>query len=54
MKKTSSPKSDLHAGMVNRSPSGNSGMTPPKASVNDGARRSSVAATPATLGPRET
>ena len=46
-------KSYMHAGMVNRSPPGDSGMRPPKGSVDDGATRKGVAPTPRTLGPRE-
>lgn len=42
----------MHQGMKNKSPSGDSGMRPPKGSVNDDAVRGSTAPTPATLGPR--
>ena len=43
----------MHAGMKNMSPSGDSGMRPPKGHVNDDATRSGVAPTPRTLGPRD-
>lgn len=46
-------KGNLHEGMKNRSPSGDSGMRPPSSSVNSGAVRKGVAPTPRTLGPRE-
>ena len=49
MKKSSSY---MHSGMKNMSPPGDSGMRPPKGSVNSDPVRSGVAPTPATLGPR--
>lgn len=42
----------MHQGMKNHSPPGDSGMRPPKGSVNDDATRGSTAPTPATMGPR--
>lgn len=39
-------------GLKNMSPPGDSGMRPPKGSVNDKPTREGVAPTPATLGPR--
>ncbi len=45
-------KGYMHEGMTNRSPSGDSGMRPPKGSVNSDPTRSGVAPTPKTLGPR--
>lgn len=42
----------MHEGMSRKSPSGDSGMKPPKGSVNDDATRDAVAKTPGTLGPR--
>jgi hypothetical protein len=47
-----SGKGYMHEGMKNRSPSGDSGMRPPKGSVNSDPTRSGVAPTPKTLGPR--
>ncbi len=43
----------MHEGMKNMSPPGDSGMRPPKGSVNSNPTRDSVAPTPKTLGPRE-
>ena len=43
----------MTAGMKNMSPPGDSGMRPPKGSVNQGSTRSGVAPTPRSLGPRE-
>lgn len=53
MKSSNKSVGDLHKGLSNRSPAGDSGMRPGKGSVNDGATRGGVAATPKTLGPRE-
>jgi hypothetical protein len=46
-------KGYMHAGMKNMSPSGDSGMKPPKGHVDDHATRSRIAPTPRSLGPRE-
>lgn len=46
-------KGYMHQGMKNMSPPGDSGMRPPKGSVNDGATRGKTAPTPKSLGPRE-
>ena len=45
-------KGYMHEGMKNMSPPGDSGMRPPKGSVNSDPTRNSVASTPKTLGPR--
>jgi hypothetical protein len=42
----------MHEGLKKVSPPGDSGMRPPKGSVNSNPTRSGVAATPKTLGPR--
>lgn len=42
----------MHEGMKNMSPPGDSGMRPPKGSVNSDPTRGGVAPTPKTLGPR--
>lgn len=44
--------SNLHAGLKNRSPSGDSGMKPPSGSVNTDTTRSKTAPNAKTLGPR--
>jgi hypothetical protein len=46
-------KSYMHEGLKNCSPPGDSGMRPPKGSVNSDPVRKGVAPTPKTLGPRE-
>ena len=46
-------KGNMHEGMKNMSPSGDSGMRPPSGRVNQNPTRDRVAPTPKTLGPRE-
>ena len=47
-------KSDMHAGMANRSPKAvDASMKPGSGKVDNGAVRPSVAPTPKTLGPRD-
>ena len=51
--KSSMMVGDLHKGLRNMSPPADSGMRPTNRSVNDGATRGGVAASPKTVGPRE-